>query len=331
MPEKMSEVYEMYDMEVLGMVRGRGAIILKTDKGIRQVCPMTGADRRLAFEKEFKEKLYNAGFVHIDRCVENTDGELITCDRYGNPYVVREYFEGRECQAGNTRDLTEGAGNLAELHVKCREIYEQEKGKNTIKLPGNFHGKNQELKKIRAFVSKRPDKNEFELLYIKAFDYFYLQAKKCEEMLKEEQVFYTEKNRGYCHGTYNYHSILFCDGYIATTNFERFHPGCQLMDLYQYIRKVMEKNSYNFELVVKILSEYGRIIPLNQEDYSFIYMMYRYPEKFWKVSNRYMNSRKSWLSPVNMEKLQRVISDEQEKIKILREFSSYYGVHKNDF
>jgi spore coat protein I len=60
-------------------------------------------------------------------------------------------------------------------------------------------------------------------------------------------------------------------------------------------------------------------------------MMYRYPEKFWKVSNRYMNSRKSWLSPVNMEKLQRVISDEQEKIKILREFSSYYGVHKNDF
>jgi len=34
------------------------------------------------------------------------------------------------------------------------------------------------------------------------------------------------------------------------------------------------------------------------EDYEFIYLMYSFPEKFWKISNRYMNTRKSYISPV---------------------------------
>ena len=38
--EKMSEVYEAYDMEILGAVRGRGSMILKTDQGIRQISPL---------------------------------------------------------------------------------------------------------------------------------------------------------------------------------------------------------------------------------------------------------------------------------------------------
>ena len=37
MAEKMGEVYEAYDMEVQGTGRGRGAVILMTDKGVRQV------------------------------------------------------------------------------------------------------------------------------------------------------------------------------------------------------------------------------------------------------------------------------------------------------
>ena len=44
MSEKMSEVYEAYDMEILGAVRGRGSMILKTDQGIRQISPFDGSE-----------------------------------------------------------------------------------------------------------------------------------------------------------------------------------------------------------------------------------------------------------------------------------------------
>ena len=323
----MCEVYEAYDMDIMGYGRGRGAIILKTDKGIRQVSPLIGNEKRLEEEKIFKEKLYNEGFVHIDRVVENRDGELVTYDRYGNPYVVREYFEGRECSPSNIHDLERAAGNLARLHTCGMKLYISEGRNWNLKSPGNFIGRTQEIKKIKSFISRRSTKNEFELLYIKAFDYFYEQAVKCRQVMEKLDTGRQSFRIGYCHGAYNYHSILFCDDYMATINFDRFHIGYQLIDLYQYIRKVMEKNNYNFNLAVKIISEYEKVAPLGREGYEFIYMMYCYPEKFWKISNRYMNSKKSWISPASIEKLEKVITDEKEKLKILKEFSEYYGVH----
>lgn len=121
--------------------------------------------------------------------------------------------------------------------------------------------------------------------------HFFKQAIACEEMMRECDRTNIAGHIGYCHGSYNYHSVLFCSGYMATVNFDRFHVGYQLTDLYQFIRKVMEKNNYNFNIAVKMIEEYDRILPLTKEDYRYIYILYSYPEKFWKVSNRYMNSK----------------------------------------
>ena len=74
------------------------------------------------------------------------------------------------------------------------------------------------------------------------------------------------------------------------------------MDLYQFLRKAMEKNRYDITMAKDILSAYSQINYLEHEDYEFIYLMYSFPEKFWKISNRYMNTRKSYISPVLMEK-----------------------------
>ena len=181
------------------------------------------------------------------------------------------------------------------------------------------------MKKIRSFISKRPTKTDFELLYIEAYDAFYRQAIDCQAMMDACDRTNIAGHIGYCHGAYNYHSVLFCGGYLATVNFDRFHVGYQLIDLYQFIRKVMEKNNYNFNMAVKIIEEYDRILPLTGEDYRYIYILYSYPEKFWKVSNRYMNSRKCWISPANLEKLSKLITDEQEKQKFLSDFCNHYG------
>lgn len=102
MSEKMSEVYEAYDMDVYQTMRGRGAIILKTDKGIRQIRQLDVNESRLAAEYQFKEKLYEIGFCSIDRCIANKQEGLVTYDRYNNPYVMRTFL-----RAGNVMLQTE--------------------------------------------------------------------------------------------------------------------------------------------------------------------------------------------------------------------------------
>ena len=323
----MCEVYEAYDMQIESIGRGRGAIILRTDKGIRQITSLSGTDERLQQEKDFKDKMYDKGFCYIDRVIPNVDDEIVTCDRYGNPYVCREYFEGRECSFSNIRDLEKAVLNLALLHKAGRELYIEEGSRPLLKMPGNLDRKVRELRRIRNFIRDRNKKNDFEILYIKSFDYFFEQAEKCLELYCLHFKC-DERWIGYCHGSYNYHSVMFCDGYIATTNFDRFHVGYQLMDLYQFLRKTMEKNKYDIEVARDILSAYNQMMHLSREDYEFIYLMYSFPEKFWKISNRYMNTRKSYISPVLVEKLQKVIEDDQEKLKILSEISDTYGLHK---
>ena len=96
MAEKMSEVFEMYDVRLDHIGRGRGARLLQTDKGVRQIRATTAGEKRLQAEYDFKEHMYLAGFPHIDRLVKNVEDELITYDRYGNPFVMRMFFDGRE-------------------------------------------------------------------------------------------------------------------------------------------------------------------------------------------------------------------------------------------
>ena len=92
---------------------------------------------------------------------------LVTCDRYGNPFVCREYFQGRECNASSIRDLEKAVINLAWFHRAGRELYMEENTSYTKKTPGNLDRKVNELRRIRNFVSRRTLKNDFEMLYIK--------------------------------------------------------------------------------------------------------------------------------------------------------------------
>lgn len=50
----------------------------------------------------------------------------------------------------------------------------------------------------------------------------------------EEQA---KKEGHLIHGAYHQHNVLIGQGQTAAVNFEQFRVGCQICDLYQFIRK----------------------------------------------------------------------------------------------
>jgi spore coat protein I len=110
----------------------------------------------------------------------------------------------------------------------------------------------------------------------------------------------------------------------ALVHFERFTKGNQLNDLYQFTRKAMEKNHFELELLTRLLLAYDEVIPLSKEDYRYIYILFSYPEKFWKIANGYYNTNKAFLSPKYVEKLQNVIWQEEEKREMLKEYFAFH-------
>ncbi len=329
MSDKMSEVYEAYDMEIYQTMRGRGATLLKTDKGYFQLKIPEVNESRLNAEYQLKEKLFEIGFTQIDRCIKNVHGELVTFDRYNNPYVMRRAFDGKECNVNNPVEIQLAVENLAKLHFACRKAFESTESDVHIRLSGDFRRRNQELKRVRSFVGRQKSKKVFEELYIKAFDYFYGQALECEkEKSYLQESGYENTHLGYCHGMYNQHSILFSykdngDVSAATVNFDKFYVGNQLDDLYHFVRKIVEKNNYDVSLMFEIIECYGKICPLSRDDMDYIYKLYSYPEKFYKISNQYINAPKNWISPKMLEKLTKVIQDEERKKDLLEKLKEY--------
>ena len=115
-----------------------------------------------------------------------------------------------------------------------------------------------------------------------------------------------------CHGDLNQHHLLMGKTYIAVTEFNKMHLGMQVEDLYDFMRKAMEKHEWNLDLGADILDAYERILPLQSAERSCLRYLFLYPEKYWKQINFYYNSNKAWIPGRNTEKV-KSLEEQQEK------------------
>lgn len=408
MAEKLAEVYDKYNIEIIGTRRGRGANILTTTDGLYILEPFRGSVSRLEQEYVLKGLFQKEGFLDLDALILNQEGELITYDRYHQPFVLKRHFAGEECDMRNLADVVRAVQKLAELHsfgqnvatsfprewekakrekdrimqkeicqaiaegeepeqvariygmtpVAVRELVKQsnqnevseevdtedssasdydekkerlESGKKSAdRVLETFIRRNRELRKIHKFVSGMKRKNSFETLFLQTFSEYYDKGVRCEriftEVMKDTTISQNiwECHYGICHGNYNQHNVIIADGKEAIIHFERFSRGNQLDDLYQFARKVMEKNHFDYEILEMILDTYARKMELSGDDYKYMYVLFSYPEKFWKIANGYYNTNKAFLSPKYVEKLKTVMEQEKEKNEMLSQYSAFH-------
>jgi hypothetical protein len=110
--------------------------------------------------------------------------------------------------------------------------------------------------------------------------------------------------------------------YISTTNFEKSYIGLQICDLYQFVRKVMEKNDWDILYGSNIIEAYDRIKPISKAELNVLYLLLLYPEKFWKITNFYYNGKKSWVSGRNTQKLNIIGEQNAKKEMFLNKLES---------
>lgn len=325
MSDKLSEVYECYDMTVISTGKGRGMNIVKTDKGIRALQPLSMSESRLAKEIELLSAVAAAGYPNVDSCICNRDGDYITYDRYHTPYILKHYYEGRECNIRTETDMVKAVDNLAELHIAMEKVERIPLENESMCKPlYTMERRNRELQRVRNYIRKKPSKSEFEYLYLSCFDQYYNQGWQVHTAMKEDPELKQYARLSYCHGTYNQHNVLILKDGMATVNFDHYSVDHPITDLYTFIRKAMEKNEYQMELLVRLLETYTTKYPFEKQDYRLLYYLLWFPEKFWKISNQYNNMNKAWTSPKMQEKLQTVIEQECKKQKLLSVYYKQY-------
>ena len=160
---------------------------------------------------------------------------------------------------------------------------------------------NKELRKINHFVSRRKKKSDFERLFLEQFPLFF---KQCEEALKLSQNNHGMPALSLCHGNFHHHNVLFCAGQMMVVHFERAGLGLPIHDFCNFKRKIMEKQNWDVNLGLEMLREYHRLRPLDASAFEEMVVRLSYPEKFWKLANRYYVSNKVLGSKLYQEKLE---------------------------
>lgn len=301
-------VLDQYGLTAKSVMRGRGALICDTEQGLKIIREYWGSPRKMEQQQKLQQNCRKSGFLLVDQVLSNQEGQVISRDEDGCPYVVRDWFSGRECDTRSEEDIRRGVCAMARLHTAMQMEREDTDCAGDLAEEMNKH--NRELRKIRKFVQKKKKKNEFETRLAENISYFLEQGEKTAEKLEESgyRQLLEENKNSVCHGECNQHNILSTRDGIAFTNFEHWNYGIQTADLCQFMRKILEKHRWNRELGGIMLDSYESVKPLSDGEILNLKLQLSYPWKFWKLANFYTNSNKVWISQKNTEKLNQTIA-----------------------
>ena len=343
MREYELEILEQYDIEVKSTRRIRGAFFCDTSEGIMLLKEAAVSEQRAFLLHKMLCELAEDGYPNLDIPIASKEGQFVSVSGDGTRYLLKKWFNGRECDVRREQDILDAVRNLAILHQKMR----WDKGLKTEgisvgrNLKEEFLCHNRELKKVRAFIRNKVNKGAFEYLFLQHFEQMFELAVKAVGLLEDsayEELYWESIEKGYLtHGDYNYLNVLLLQtGFsgngrweeksmtdrIAATNFEHFRLDVQVQDLYYFLRKVMEKHKWEERLGRQILDVYSSVRPLCDAEREYIALKLLYPEKFWKTANTYYHSNKAWIPEKNVEKLKLTIAQSEEKLRFLERIFS---------
>lgn len=321
MYNRENHILEQYPFEVKQTMKGRGAIICDTDKGLKILKEYKGSEGRAEFLYSLLEFLKEHGQERIDCIVKNKEEKTVTTDIDGTVYMVRDWYEGRECDTKNRDDILRAVRQLADLHKVLREFPQEipeylQVQDNTLLLENERHTR--ELKKVRNYVYSKKKKNDFERKFLQSYKMFYQEAEQVVN-LQKQALECTEAGEiyGICHGDYNQHNVIFNKQVISVLNFEKSSYDVQAGDLGNFMRKIMEKHNWNMGLGRDMLFAYEQVRTMTLEERKQLYIRLAYPEKFWKIANHYFNSSKAWVCGRNLEKLEKIIAQNEARESFL--------------
>ena len=198
MNEKSLEVLRQYDIQVRHVCRGRGGMILNTNAGTLLFLECNHPDKYYERENVLTAAIVECGFENVDTYITNKNGGIITEDDDGRRYILKNWFDARECNVKDLGDLCEAVSTLAHLHKALKRVSEKfvkeseqqkscdgeadngskadDKCYKEMQLIDTYTRHVKELKMASNYLKNKKKRSEFEQLAYKNIGAFYEEA-----------------------------------------------------------------------------------------------------------------------------------------------------------
>ncbi|SHH82240.1 spore coat protein I [Clostridium collagenovorans DSM 3089] len=327
------EIERQFDLKIEKMQPNKGIYFLNTNKGKKCLKRINYGVQKLSFIYGAKEHLIKNGFNKIDKNLLNTEGNpyaLVNEDIY----VLSDWIEGRECDFHNDEDLVMAAKTLAELHIASIGYQPEENSKLKSDLgrwPHLMEKRVSGFNKMKNMVRKKKNKKtDFDIMYINTMDYYKdygLRAMKVLENSKYDELCEeAELQKSFCHHDYTYHNIIVSpENEIHVVDFDYCKRELRAYDISNFLIKVLKRRSWDIKYAKLILDTYNSVSPLKEEEYRIIFSFLLFPQRFWRLSNRYYYNETGWIQNTFNNKIQSMIKEQEVFDKFIEEFKELYN------
>ncbi len=306
-------ISEKYDLDIKNLYPYRDCYIINTQKGKKLIKKSSLTAERILFVHGAKEHLYENGFKNTDRYLCTTDGSPSVCIEEAY-YTLSDVLTGVECNFENRPDIIKASTLLASMHRASRGYIPPENSiaRNELgKLPVYFMKRLEDIKKLKKLAKK--GRSSFDYLFLDYVNYFSDLAESAIETLEgsnyRHHVMKAEKDGGFCHHDFTQYNVTLMQDDVYISNFEYCCFELKVYDLANFIRRKMRKCNWDINEAAIIVNEYRNTESLSDDDMIIMKTILKFPQKFWRVANRYYNSRRSWSERVFISKLQEVIAE----------------------
>ncbi len=301
---------------------------IQCEQGVKCIKKANYGIERLMFIYEVKEYLVKNGFSFVDRFLKTPEGNPYTI--YNNEiFVLTDWIDGRECDFDSITDVKTAVEILAKFHHHALGFIASDGTKirsELGRLPITLRKRSEELLKLKKIAKKGKDR--FDYLYMENVDFFIEKSlnslKAIDSPVYERLIQKAQKNGELCHRDYSYHNLIFSkESRIHIVNFDYCCHEIKVYDIVSFLRKIMSECNWNVEVAMSVINWYDTINKLDQDEIDIIVGLMEYPQKFWRIANRYYNSRRTRPERGFYNKLSDVVSEKEFFIDFLDKFKQY--------
>lgn len=326
------EIERQFDLKIESIKPNRGVYYLKTNKGNKCLKKIDYGIQKLLFVYSAKEHLISKGFTKVDRYCLNIEGNpyaLVNEDIY----TLSEWIEGRECNFHEIEDLTNASQTLAILHEKSKGYEPPENSKLKTDLgrwPHLMEKRVRSFEKMRDMARKKGNKAQFDLNYIKNYDFFKQIGLKAIKILNTSEYMNlckkTEEEKGFCHHDYTYHNIIIdSENQVNVIDFDYCKREVRVYDLSNYMMKVLKRCDWDIKYAKLIIDSYNKISSLEEYEYRVLYAFLLFPQRFWRLCNRFYYNEVNWGQSTFNNKIQELIDEREKFNKFIDDFREMYN------
>lgn len=295
------DVFREFQIQVKKYYKVRAIYMCETDKGIKAIRISDYKPEQINYQYKLKQHLVKNGFEWVDQLYVSKKNTPYVA-QYDKLYIMTDWNNGPEVDFYNIQDINKTIRTLAYMHRAGVGFKPPPTSISSVKIKNlgkTYRKRYNETIKLRKKINSVSNKTDFELLYLKSAPVYrelqemaidFIEPLQYENLINEANA-----RRTITHNKYTYHNIIkVSPEKLIITGFEKSGHNVQITDLAYVIRRIMQKNNWDIQLLVDIIEEYSKIRSISSSEFNILKGMIIFPEKFASLCNKYYNSKRRW-------------------------------------